>query len=487
MSNLKKQSNNRETDRQVVNPFLPSYEYIPDGEPHVFGDRVYLYGNHDKFNGKFFCMNDYVCYSASVTDLSEWRYEGVIWKKSDDPNKYRGLLKQMYAPDVVNGNDGRYYLYYFMGNDGTIGVAVCDTPVGEYKYYGRVKYPDGTILGRNNEKDLHQFDPGVFKDDDGRIYLYSGFAPKNPNIFTGFKPVNSNGAMGVELEQDMLTIKLPTARIAKSIHCSRGTSFEGHEFFEAPSMRKFNGKYYFIYSSVNGHELCYAIGDSPLGEFEYKGVLVSIGDVGLYDKPTNYLGNTHGSVEYFNGSYYVFYHRQTNRHCHSRQACAEKLAMLEDGRFEQAEITTQGLNAKPLVGLGTYEARTACNLTSKKGVRFYTAKFPAGCHPYFTQSGADREELGDQYIANFCNGAIAGFKYYDMCGAKSIRICLEGRGKGVIIVSDGENELGQVYVCSSYDRKIYTGKLKRVFGVKPLYFRFKGCGRFNFYWFCLEE
>ena len=23
---------------QIYNPFLPLYEYIPDGEPHVFGD-----------------------------------------------------------------------------------------------------------------------------------------------------------------------------------------------------------------------------------------------------------------------------------------------------------------------------------------------------------------------------------------------------------------------------------------------------------------
>lgn len=29
--------------KQAVNPFLPSYEYIPDGEPYVFGDRVYIW------------------------------------------------------------------------------------------------------------------------------------------------------------------------------------------------------------------------------------------------------------------------------------------------------------------------------------------------------------------------------------------------------------------------------------------------------------
>ena len=49
---------------QVFNPYLPSGEYIPDGEPHVFGDRVYVYGSHDRFNAPIFCVNDYVCYSS---------------------------------------------------------------------------------------------------------------------------------------------------------------------------------------------------------------------------------------------------------------------------------------------------------------------------------------------------------------------------------------------------------------------------------------
>lgn len=93
--------------KQVFNPYFPSYEYIPDGEPHVFGDRVYIYGSHDKFNGKFFCMNDYVCYSAPVDDLKNWQYEGVIWKRTDDPTKKGLILNQMYAPDVVEGNDGQ--------------------------------------------------------------------------------------------------------------------------------------------------------------------------------------------------------------------------------------------------------------------------------------------------------------------------------------------------------------------------------------------
>ena len=49
---------------QIYNPYLPLYEYIPDGEPHVFGDRVYVYGSHDAFGAPIFCVNDYVCWSA---------------------------------------------------------------------------------------------------------------------------------------------------------------------------------------------------------------------------------------------------------------------------------------------------------------------------------------------------------------------------------------------------------------------------------------
>ena len=116
--------------KQVFNPYLPLYEYVPDGEPHVFGDRVYIFGSHDAFNGKKFCPNDYVCYSAPVTDLTDWRYEGVIYQKTQDPRMADGS-HELWAPDVVQGKDGRYYLYYCPDDSiRSIGVAVCDRPAG---------------------------------------------------------------------------------------------------------------------------------------------------------------------------------------------------------------------------------------------------------------------------------------------------------------------------------------------------------------------
>ena len=74
----------------MANPFLPLNEYVPDGEPHVFGERVYLYGSHDREGGKRFCERDYVVYSAPVTDLENWIYHGVSYKKSQDKRSIDG-------------------------------------------------------------------------------------------------------------------------------------------------------------------------------------------------------------------------------------------------------------------------------------------------------------------------------------------------------------------------------------------------------------
>ena len=87
--------------KQGFNPYLPSFEYVPDGEPHIFGDRVYVYGSHDRFDGAHFCLNDYVCYSASIYDLADWKYEGVIYRKEQDPRN------QNIPEDARPGNRGK--------------------------------------------------------------------------------------------------------------------------------------------------------------------------------------------------------------------------------------------------------------------------------------------------------------------------------------------------------------------------------------------
>lgn len=89
--------------KQAFNPYLPGFEYIPDGEPYVFGGRVYVYGSHDAFGGKDFCVNNYVCWSAAVDDLGDWRYEGIIYEKQQDPLCDDVNKRLLFAPDVQRG------------------------------------------------------------------------------------------------------------------------------------------------------------------------------------------------------------------------------------------------------------------------------------------------------------------------------------------------------------------------------------------------
>ena len=189
---------------QALNPYLPSFEYVADGEPHVFCDRVYIYGSHDRFGGNAFCEKDYVCWSAPVDDLSDWKYEGVIYRKNQDPQNPKGKMR-MFAPDVCKGNDGRYYLYYGLSFSPSISVAVCNEPAGNFEFYGYVKHPDGTKYGRK-KGDFFPFDPGVINDN-GKVWLYTGFSPDVWFLRLGIDLVSPvKGAKGnqvLELEDDM--------------------------------------------------------------------------------------------------------------------------------------------------------------------------------------------------------------------------------------------------------------------------------------------
>lgn len=479
--------------KQALNPFLPSYEYVPDGEPHVFGDRVYLYGSHDRFDGKKFCLNDYVCYSAPVTDLSDWQFEGIIYEKKKDPMNRKGHY-ELYAPDVVQGPDGRYYLYYALSFLSVMAVAVCDTPAGTYEFYGYVSNPDGTILW-NREGDPFLFDPGVYTED-GKVYLYSGFAPDYPmpKFVTGGKRHTFLGGYGMELESDMITVK-GEPKLLFPGKSSRG-SYEGHEFFEASSLRKRGDTYYFIYSSINGHELCYATSDHPLGEFTYGGTIISNGDMyldGITEKSQarNYMGNNHGSIVEIEGQWYVFYHRQTNRHQYSRQAMAEKIMFAEDGSIPQVEMTSCGLNNGPLLGKGKYEARIACNLQSEKGAGWYQAyggELLFHDHPFFTQSGKDREEHPTQYIANMRNGSIAGFKYFDVRNLWEIAIRIRGNAVGVVEITTKPNgrPVAQIPIKAGKKFQTFQADINLRDGVHPLYFSFHGKGYLDFLSFYLK-
>ena len=482
------------TKKLSPNPFLPPGEYIPDGEPRLFNGRVYLYGSHDRFGGWIFCLNDYVCYSAPEDDLSDWRYEGVIFRKSQDPRNRRGR-RLLFAPDVTVGPDGLYYLYYALDFMGIMGVARSESPSGPFDFLGYVRHRDGRIWGRRRGDDF-PFDPGILVDDDGRIFLYSGFAKRIPSLLTGFRSLKSRGGVVIELEPDMLTIR----EEPRLLFPAKGPgSFPGHEFFEASSLRKKDGKYYFVYSSRHNHELCYGVSDSPDRDFAFGGTLVSLGDIFLTgndeeNKGVNYLGNTHGGVLFLKEKSYIFYHRQTNRHSYSRQACAEELSWNEQGGLAQAAVTSCGLNGGPLPGLGRYEARIACHLRSRRGTGRYDVPCPRlryRTHPYFTQTGRDGESGSCQYIANMRDGAVAGFKSFHWENTGKITLLAGGHGKGEILVSQYEDfSTLSARLPFSKDRRSEPREISAPFrgekGTRPLFIKFTGKGIMDFYSFELE-
>lgn len=454
--------------QQAVNPYLPLDEYVPDGEPRVFEDRLYIFGSHDRSHGRKFCMNDYVGWSAPCNNLADWRYEGVIYRKTDDPNNIE--KESMYAPDVVRGPDGNYYMFYGHGSrkppeEWQIHVAVCNKPTGRYQYYGTID------LSAWKER-YFPFDPAVLVDDDQRVWLYYGFGSGDWR-----KGNKGCGGAVVELASDMKTVVSEPKATLPNKYSNTEETLRGHAFFEASSIRKIRGKYYFIYSSELSHELCYAVSDAPDGIFRYRGVLISNCDYGWNGNTVfrNWWGNNHGSLAEINGQWYIFYHRHTQQSAFSRQGCAEQIVLQKNGDFMQAECTSCGLNQGPLCAEGRYSAAIAANLYNwpdtsasidckrKKGV-------------YLDEERV--QGIRSPIIKRFSSSARAVYKYFLLEGETCIRICIRGNAKGIftVLTSDGKTDIP--IEIRGKDWLYISGTIAH-HGKSSLEFRYSGTGMFD--------
>lgn len=478
-----------------MNPFLPLNEYIPDGEPHVFGDRLYLYGSHDQARSDRFCVQDYTVWSAPVDDLTDWHCHGVTYRKDQDPRSKPDKLVDFYAPDCVRGNDGKFYLYYCaMGpntkNFGPMSVAVSDNPGGPFSYLGDIRYPDGRPVLKYLTND-----PAVLNDN-GRIWLYYGWglardfrsrplAPiydlvqsklfcRSIREIRQTKPSILSCAV-VELEADMLTVKAaPKAVLDSKTTAPKGSVLYHHAFYEAPSIRKIGDTYYLVYSSGENNELAYATSSYPDRGFVYRGVIISNSDLGYQGNtiPKAPAGTIHGGIEQINGQWYVFYHRCTNNTDFSRQACAEPITILADGSIPQVEVTTQGLDGKPIPAVGSIPAACACNLTCGKAVRLGIGK----------QQKLPRvdEWEGEVYVADLSDNTQLGYKYFAFQGVKNICITYRGVGSGTVEVCTREDgsPVSSIALSPSAGWTKASAAVK-LDGMCPLYLRFHGKGRID--------
>jgi hypothetical protein len=303
------QINFEELNKRAISQPLVDHIYTADPSAHVFINRIYIYPSHDvdageAFDdlGSHFAMEDYHVLSmdmpgGKVTDHGCALHVGdVPWAE-----------KQMWAPDA-NEKDGKYYLFFpAKGYDGVfrIGVAIGQNPEGPF-------IPEAEPI-----KGSFSIDPAVFKDDDGVYYMYFGgiwggqlqrwrdgkFNPEQPESPVAHLPADNEPALCpkvARMTDDLLGFTHDPKDLV-ILDESGSPLLNGdndRRFFEAAWMHKYNGKYYFSYSTGDTHFLCYAMGDNPYGPFTYTGRILN---------PV--VGWTsHHSICEFKGKWYLFYH-----------------------------------------------------------------------------------------------------------------------------------------------------------------------------------
>lgn len=411
--------------RRSVNPLLPSNEFIPDGEPRVFGDRVYLYGSHDLAD-RGWCAGDYVCYSAKIDDLANWQFEGVIYRGVQDPHiaarRAQGkdrMVDRLFAPDVVQ-IDGRFYLYYGVGLSASgFGVAVADAPVGPFEYVGRVRYPDGDLAFGAGKAPYRRlgFDLGEYPYDpalllhEGRLFLYFGLL--NCSVVEldprDKRTVLRNGDSGEYVTEIFRSSPLGAIRALRS-GADRQTMM-----MNGPSIREVDGRFVLSYWAIGGQGFCgmhYAASDSPLGTFTPQGPLVALGDAWKNGQngATDQVGNTHGGMFRAGDTWYQIYHRHA---VDGRQTCGVPLTRRADGSFEQAGYTSLGLDPRPLDAHTRWPAHIACHLTGRR--RLGRKRRPVLVLREHSAGETDHDSGRStlQILSKLRAGDVAGFKYLD--------------------------------------------------------------------------
>ncbi len=467
-----------------MNPYLPLWEHIPDGEPYLFDDpdnpgkkRVYIYGSHDMLKEQY-CGTDLVVWSASPDSLENWRYDGVIFEiKTDGDGKKLhsdGRGDVLFAPDVAVRNlpDGskEYFLYPNNQGGGRNGmVARSDRPDGPFEVINwNPANPKETIgvLG---------FDPAVFVDDDGRVYGYWGFgesyaAELDPKTMATVKP-------GTEIVKDMIS----------------GQDQEGQgRFFEASSIRKIGDKYVFIYSRHtrdgewglphSNYTLAYAYSDNPLGPYTLGGTIIDGRgrDTDAYGKtiPTaTPNGNTHGSILEIDGQWYVFYHRQCGTDEYARQAMVAPINVeVEPGKggkvtITEGEYTSEGFETGGLDPLRRYPAAIASHFTGPTlAYQTYPVMHYSGSYfqPTYVENHAVKnpydEKINMNPVVNNTDGSTLGYKYYNfdkLSGKGNVELALDIIPEGIpgkITVYTSAPWKGNPKSCGEF---VLTGKEKK--------------------------
>ena len=283
--------------------YLVPGDYMADPAVHVFNGKLYIYPSHDREsgipendNGDHFDMKDYHVFSMETIDGPVTDH-GVVLDVKDIP--WAG--RQLWDCDCTC-KDGKYYMYFPLKDQTDIfriGVAVADKPEGPF-----IAQPDPM-------KGSYSIDPAILDDGDGNYYMYFGGLwggqlqryKNNKALECAEFPSDNEPAIPsriAKLADNMLEFaEEPRPVVILDGNGKPLTAGDNNRrFFEASWVHKYNGKYYFSYSTGDTHQLCYAIGDNPYGPFTYQGVIL-----------TPVVGwTTHHAICEFQGKWYLFHH-----------------------------------------------------------------------------------------------------------------------------------------------------------------------------------
>ncbi|HPR57652.1 MAG TPA: family 43 glycosylhydrolase [Bacteroidales bacterium] len=404
------------------NPISPPGVYLADPTARVWNDgKMYIYGSVDE-SCDYYCSHRH--YALVSADMLNWQLVKNIFTSKDEGDGVPYNETVLFAPSAAY-KDGVYYLYYCQpDHDFAEGVAISESPIGPFT--GGVPIdPEG----------YNQIDPDVFIDDDGTAYyLWGQFTLKMAKL----KPTMK------ELRMETITDSILTE--------------DKHHFHEGAFMTKINGLYYLVYADISRADiptcLGYATSISPLGPYQYRGVIID----NNHCNPRNW--NNHGSIAAFNGQWYVFYHRSTHGCNKMRKACVEPIEIHADGSIPEVEMTSQGAGP-PLLATSRIEAEQACILNGNLRIE---------------QFGLNNEKL-----TNIYSGDKAAFKYIDFGkGVDSITIMIKPGNKGgkmmVSIDKPWHQRLALIEISpeTSDEWQTQTFPVKSVNGVHALWLHFYG-------------
>jgi len=258
------------------------------------------------------CFNNkYYLYSTSI--------EPMVWI-SDDLQTWEikpvGIsgLNSFWAPSILKGDNGKYYLYYTSGNDFKCHLYIGESPTGPWIFYDLVE---------------QGFDLQIFRDTNtGKVYGCSSDPGSRPRLVEFESNVHNPGYLTKVLKEKSL----------------EGSFFD---YTEGSFLLYRDGWYYLMYSggkcTSENYKINYSRSKNIWGPYDD----APNNPILIKNDVKNIFGPGHHSVFMVNDQYFIVYHRLDYYfypNTSKRQVCIDKMEFDDKGWIKPIEPTNAGID-----------------------------------------------------------------------------------------------------------------------------------------------